>query len=71
MDYLDREKGTSKFLIRPSEKNVRAIRDYENAGFVLVIDKEQTVKDYLLDKYFAEYGNGDYGFDNTAVIVKE
>lgn len=33
IEYLKAEKGIKKFLIRPSEKNIRAIRAYQKAGY--------------------------------------
>jgi diamine N-acetyltransferase len=71
VEYLREEKNTFNFIIRPSEKNVRAIRSYEKTGFVKVKNKEQTIKEYLLDKYIVEYGDGDYGFEDTAILVLE
>lgn len=70
IEYL-KEKGIEKFIIRPSEKNTRAIRAYEKAGFRRVDDKMGAVKSYLLPEYLDLYGDGDYGFDNTAVLVLE
>ncbi len=71
MEYLNKKKGINKFLIRPSEKNIRAIRSYEKAGFIRVKDKEKTIKEYLLEEYLSAYGSGDYGVDNTAVLMNE
>jgi diamine N-acetyltransferase len=34
MDYLQGAFGVSEFIIRPSRRNLRAIRAYEKAGFV-------------------------------------
>jgi RimJ/RimL family protein N-acetyltransferase len=69
--YLKTEKDIAEFIIRPSEKNIRAIRAYEKAGFSRAEDKERAVKEYLLEGYLEKYGNGDYGFDDTAVLVLE
>lgn len=71
VEYLKNEKGIERFIIRPSEKNTRAIRAYEKAGFKRVRDKMETVKAYLLPDYLHLYGDGDYGFQNTAVLVME
>jgi len=70
VEYL-KYKGFEKFIIRPSEKNTRAIRAYEKAGFKRVQDKIATIKDYLLPEFLDVYGDGDYGFQNTAVLVLE
>lgn len=66
-----KHKGFEKFIIRPSEKNIRAIRAYEKVGFKRVQDKIATIKAYLLPEFFDVYGDGDYGFQNTAVLVLE
>ena len=71
VEYLKKEKSIKKFIIRPSEKNIRAIMAYEKVGFYYAIDNEQIIKKYLLEKYIDEYGNGDYGFENTAVLILE
>lgn len=68
IEYLKSEKGINKFIIRPSEKNTRAIRAYEKVGFKRVHDKIGTIKTYLLPDYIDVYGNGDYGFEDTAVL---
>ena len=70
-NYLTEKKNISKFIIRPSEKNLRAIAAYKKAGFVTVTDKEKTIREYLLEEYLELYGNGDYGFEKTAVLIKE
>lgn len=71
IQYLSDELFIERFIIRPSEKNQRAIAAYEKVGFVRARDKAQTVKDYLSEEYLEEYGEGDYGFQNTAVLIKE
>lgn len=69
--YLGAAWGVSRFIIRPSEKNTRAIRAYEKAGFVRAADKAGTVDAYLREEYRAAYGAGDYGFEETAVLTRE
>lgn len=71
VEYLKKEKGIEKFIIRPSKKNIRAIKAYEKVGFYHAMDKKQTIKKYLLEKYIDGYGDGDYGFENTAVLILE
>ena len=56
-------------MIRPSEKNTRAIRAYEKAGFKRVHDMKGTDEAYLLPEFYDVYG--DYGLQNTAVLVVE
>lgn len=70
VEYL-KYKGFERFIIRPSEKNTRAIRAYEKVGFKRVQDKIETLKAYLLPEFLDIYGDGDYGFQNTAVLVME
>jgi diamine N-acetyltransferase len=67
--FLRRNAGTRRFLIRPSERNARAIRAYEKAGFVRVPDKAATVRQFLLPEYLDLYGPGDAGWDQTAVLT--
>lgn len=71
VEYLKTEVGIKKFIIRPSEKNIRAIRSYEKAGFTRVKDKLTAIKAYLLPEYLDVHGEGDYGFQDTAVLVLE
>jgi RimJ/RimL family protein N-acetyltransferase len=71
VDYLKEKYNIRKFIIRPSEKNSRAIRAYEKVGFRRVSDKETTIKRYLKEEFVKKYGNGDYGFENTAVLTLE
>ncbi len=70
IEYLTK-RDINKFIIRPSEKNLRAIAAYERAGFILATDKEKTVNEYLQKECVEEYGAGDYGFENTAILTME
>ncbi len=69
--YLQLELGIERFIIRPAAKNSRAIRAYEKAGFIKVRHKLATIQTYLLPEYLATYGAGDYGFEQTTVLVLE
>lgn len=69
--YLSETQNIKRFIIRPSEKNIRAIAAYKKAGFSKTNDKEKTIKEYLNKEYIDEYGSGDYGFNNTAVLTME
>ena len=71
LEYLSDTKGINKFLIRPSEKNKNAIAAYNKAGFVRPPDRKKAVEEYLREEYMELYGVGDYGFESTAVLVKE
>jgi len=67
-EYLNKEMDIQKIIMAPSIKNPRAIQSYKKSGFV-----ESTIpmKDYLLEEYVEDYGNGDYGIDDTVVLVKQ
>lgn len=64
-----RERGIRRFLIRPAERNLRAIRAYEKAGFQRAHNKAETVRSFLKHEHQETYGAGDYGFKETAVLV--
>lgn len=71
IEYLRKELGITNFLIRPSEKNVRAIKSYQKAGFSYRADKEEVLRKYYKPELFDTYKDGDYGFDITAVLTLE
>jgi diamine N-acetyltransferase len=71
IQYLTGDLNIKKFIIRPSEKNVQAIIAYQKAGFIRAADKEKVVNDFLLKEYSDKYAAGDYGFENTAVLIRE
>lgn len=71
IEYLNKELGVTNFLIRPSEKNVRAIKSYQKAGFIYRTDKERILRKYYKPELFDTYKDGDYGFDITAVLTLE
>lgn len=33
-------------------------------------DRGKTISDYLLPEFISEYGEGDYGFEDTEVMIK-
>jgi diamine N-acetyltransferase len=51
-DHLHRALGVREMILRPSARNVRAIRSYENAGFVRL--------DLTQKEMAARYGPGEY-----------
>ncbi len=69
--YLSESHRIKRFIIRPSEKNKRAIRSYEKVGFTYRSNKERVIREYLREEYRLKYGNGDYGLSGTAVLTKE
>ena len=66
-DYLARTGEIREFIIRPATGNARAIRSYKKAGFE---ESDAAPNDYLLDAYISRYGAGDYGADETALLIK-
>jgi len=71
-DYLMKNHRMERFIIRPSNRNVRAVKAYEKAGFKRVPDKDKQkiLKEYLLDEYLGKYGPGDYGAGDDVVLIK-
>lgn len=63
-NYLNREMGISKLIIAPSAKNKRAVRSYEKSGF---IKTDKPMSEFLLGEYVDDFGEGDYGEDETAI----
>jgi diamine N-acetyltransferase len=53
--------------MRPSIKNIRAIKTYQKAGFE---KSDKTPNMYLKNKYETLYGDGDYGVEQTALLIK-
>lgn len=66
-DYLNREMGIREQIIAPSVNNTRAIRSYEKAGF---IKTDKAMSEFLAAEYVPLYGGGDYGADETAILMK-
>jgi diamine N-acetyltransferase len=66
-DYLHETIGIHTLIIAPSAKNTRAIRAYEKAGFQRT---ERPMSAFLRPEYVPLYGEGDYGTDGTAIMVK-
>lgn len=66
-DYLNREMHIRALIMGPSRRNTRAIRSYEKAGFT---KSDRAMRTFLLEEYMSLYGDGDYGTEGTAVMVK-
>lgn len=67
-DYLNKELDICELIIAPSIKNTRAIRAYEKAGFHKT---EKAMSEFLSNEYVPLFGDGDYGVDETAILVKQ
>lgn len=72
-EYLESYFNIKDFIIRPAVKNARAVRAYEKVGFkkVEMADRKKTIGDYMLPEFITEYGEGDYGFEDTEVMIKK
>lgn len=66
-DYLNQALGIQELIMRPSIKNFRANRSYEKAGLK---KSEMCPEEYLRTEYVSVFGEGDYGIDGTALLVK-
>lgn len=66
-DFLNGTMDIHRLIIAPSNRNVRAIKSYEKAGFK---KSDKAMSDFLLDEYVDIYGGGDYGIDGTAILEK-
>ncbi len=71
INYLNKKLDINKFLIRPSEKNSRAIKSYQKAGFAYCNNKEAVLQSFYKPNLFDTYKDGDYGFEGTAVLILE
>ena len=67
-NYLNETLGISELIIRPSARNLRAVKSYKKAGFV---EFDGTPGYYLLDEYLSLYGDGDYGAEESMLLVKQ
>lgn len=67
-DYLNKEMGIRELIIAPSMKNTRAVRAYEKAGFKKT---DKAMSEFLADEYVSLFSNGDYGVDETVILVKQ
>ncbi|MTI71867.1 MAG: GNAT family N-acetyltransferase [Firmicutes bacterium] len=68
IDYLNKEYLIDVFLIRPWIENINAIKAYKKCGFQ-VIDNFNPEFFYVGDD-LKEYGDGDYGKDETINLIK-
>lgn len=66
-EYLKNTLNIGTLIMRPSIKNERANKSYEKAGFTV---SNKRPEEYLLKEYLPVYGDGDYGEDETVLLVK-
>ncbi|MFS1015169.1 GNAT family N-acetyltransferase [Enterococcus casseliflavus] len=66
-DHLHETLGIQKLMMRPSRKNIAAVKSYEKAGFT---QSSQDLADYLLEEYLTLYAEGDYGAEETVTLIK-
>lgn len=71
-DHLENN-GIERLIIRPSERNVRAVKAYEKAGFIKVPNREKSavIEQCLREEFLELYGAGDYGNGDDVVLIKE
>ena len=66
-DYLNETLGVNQLIMRPSAKNKNAIKSYKKAGLE---ESGAQPQDYMLEECLDMYGDGDYGEDETALLIK-
>ncbi len=66
-EYLHKTQDIQELIMRPSIKNIRANKSYEKAGFK---KSDKRPDEYLLDEYVSIFGDGDYGADESALLIK-
>ncbi len=68
IEFINSEYDIKHFLIRPWNRNINAIKAYKKCGFEenegLDLDK------YYSDEAMYEYGDGDYGKEETINLIK-
>lgn len=66
-EYLHKTLNIKELIMRPSAKNIRANKSYEKAGLK---KSNKHPEEYLLEKYISIFGDGDYGADESALLIK-
>jgi RimJ/RimL family protein N-acetyltransferase len=66
-NFLNTEMGIQELIIAPSIKNTRAVSAYEKAGFKKT---DKAMSEFLSDEYASLFGDGDYGVDETCILIK-
>jgi len=67
-NLLYQNQGINQYIIRPSNKNKNAIRAYEKAGFVKVLNLSEK---FVNDTFVNGYVEGDYGIGNDILLIKD
>ena len=67
-EHISKTLGVCEAIMRPSIKNVRAVNSYKKVGFK---ESDKAPNEYLSDKYLLRYGDGDYGTNETALLIKQ
>ncbi len=60
------ESGYEKIIMRPSNKNIPAIKSYKKAGFKI---EKPDLERYYKQHFISLYGEGDYGAGNDVFMV--
>ena len=66
-EYLNQTMGIQELIMRPSIKNVRAMKSYEKAGLQ---KSDRDPSTYLREEFLSLYGEGDYGPGETVLLIK-
>ena len=66
-NWLNKEMGIDELIMGPPAKNIRAVKAYEKAGFKIT---DTPMGEFLKDEYVSILGSGDYGVDETLILVK-
>ena len=66
-DYMGETMGIREIIMRPSNKNMRAVNSYKKAGFV---ESGKSPDYYMPVEYISQFGEGDYGEGKTALLIK-
>ncbi|TCK92664.1 diamine N-acetyltransferase [Natranaerovirga hydrolytica] len=66
-EFVHNEYGIDEFIIRPWKKNINAVKAYHKCGFHE--DTTFDISQYYSDEDLEEYGDGDYGVEETLNLV--
>ncbi|TLG74320.1 GNAT family N-acetyltransferase [Culicoidibacter larvae] len=66
--YLNGAMDIQKIIIAPSNKNTRAVKAYEKAGFRKT---NIAMREFLSPEYISLFSDGDYGANETVILVLE